>query len=31
MREESNSMDIISFWSNPPKVTDVNDNEQIKR
>ena len=25
LREESESMDMMDFWSNSPKVTDVND------
>ena len=29
LREESDSMDMMHFWSNSPKVTDVNDNEQM--
>lgn len=29
LREESESMDMMDFWSNSPKVTDVNDTKQM--
>lgn len=29
LREESESMDMMHFWNNSPKVTDVNDTEQM--